>query len=281
MIWCQWCCSDVYGNYKPVLWKSDPLRFSGLPPHVEKNGWRRSCQCAYCFSCLFTNKVWWSVWPLFSSPVCSCSHDLANAVRSTKTGMCLESCQVSVGNIKQLLLSLPENENILFQNYAHLVDKWIKFCKKYNFCITSWNMTGAEHFWLFSIENLKFPWQWWLHQHWAALAVKRLKQLTHYLLTYFGRYRWFAAASRWRPTNDLTEWDSWWTRMEKLCRCPLSDDNAGKHAESDPVRLFLLTLPSRKETPVPVMNTAGMNLMWGTNFVHIWPGFFPWTLMEK
>ena len=102
-----------------------------------------------------------------------------------------------------------------------------KVYKKYNFCITSLNMTGAKHFWLFSIENLKFPWQWWLHQHWAVLAVKRLKQLTHYLLMYFGRYRWFAAASRWRPTSDLTEWDSLWTRMEKLCRCPLLDDSAG------------------------------------------------------
>ena len=25
-----------HGNYKPMLWKSDPLRFTGLPPHVEK-----------------------------------------------------------------------------------------------------------------------------------------------------------------------------------------------------------------------------------------------------
>ena len=57
-------------HYKPVLWKSAPLRFSGLPSHVEKNG------CAYSFSCLFTNKMslchivsMECLSPLFSSPV--------------------------------------------------------------------------------------------------------------------------------------------------------------------------------------------------------------------
>ena len=71
-------------HYKPVLWKSVPLRFSGLPPQVEKNGWRWSC--VYSFSCLFTNKMsLWSVchFLLLFAPVLM---------------MCCESCQISVGN---------------------------------------------------------------------------------------------------------------------------------------------------------------------------------------
>ena len=52
-----------------------------------------------------------------------------------------------------------------------------KVYKKYTFCILSLNMTGATIFLLFPTENLKFPWQWWLHIHWAVLAVNRLRTL--------------------------------------------------------------------------------------------------------
>ena len=76
---------------------------------------------------------------------------------------------------------LPENKNILLQNYAHLVNKWIKLTNKYNFCIPSWTMTpvlqSVRVSQLFSTENLKCCWQRWLHQQWAVLAVNVIRMM--------------------------------------------------------------------------------------------------------
>ena len=86
--------------------------------------------------------------------------------------MFCESCPISVGNFKHFFFKT--------WTWKHFVSKLCsayrqmnKVYKKYNFCIPSLNMTGATHFWLFSIEILRFPWQWWLHKLWAVLAVNK------------------------------------------------------------------------------------------------------------
>ena len=162
----------LYGNYKPVLWKSDPLRFSGLPPHVEKNGWQRGHRCAVfhvysLIKCLYVRLCLWRACHPYFLLLFSWSGKCNDVIQKS---MFCESCPISVGNFKQFVL--PENENILFQ-LCSACRQMNKVYKKYNFCKPNLNMTGATHFWLFSIEILKFPWQWWLHQHWAVLAVNK------------------------------------------------------------------------------------------------------------
>ena len=164
----------LYGNYKPVLWKSDPLRFSGLPPQIGKNGWWRCCHCAYC---LFTNKMSVRLCPW---SVCHPYFLLLFAHDVNQKSMCHKSCQISVGNFN-FYIKNPQKPTwkwkLLVSKFCSSCRQMNKVYKKYNFCILSLNMTGATIFLLFPTENLKFPWQWWLHIHWAALAVNRLRTL--------------------------------------------------------------------------------------------------------
>ena len=169
----------------PCFERVTPFRFSGLPQHVEKNGWRQSYHCACCFSCLFTNKMslcqivsMECLSPLFSSPVCSCSlcrivsMECLSPLFSSPVCSC-SLCQIVSMECLSPLFSSPvcscshdlanammstkkacatksvkfQQVNLnSFQNYAHPVSKWIKLTKKWKNCIPSLNRTGATIF---------------------------------------------------------------------------------------------------------------------------------------
>ena len=88
--------------------------------------------------------------------------------------MCHESCQISVGNLKQFFF--------LYLKMKTFCLKLCSSCRQMNkvypqnttFVYLAWTWQAWQFLLLFSTENLTLPWQWWLHQHWAVLAVNRL-----------------------------------------------------------------------------------------------------------